>query len=239
MIGIAVLALAGAILAWRRRGQRATVPDFVPPVVPAADPVPEPVPERPTPAATPAVPEPAFSQPVAAEPLVFLLEATRLSATLVNATLSYRLTVANHGSVPLSDIAIGGDMISAHASRAMEEQLGLSGPDLPDLHRIAGLAPAEQVVLDGEMRLPLSAVTPIRNGPAQLFVPLARFNAWATAPGGKAVRARSAFLVGQTPAPTAVLAKAADDRLQPFRLDLGPRVYAQIGQRALTVPATD
>lgn len=171
--------------------------------------------------------------PISAEPLAFVLEATRLSATLVNATLSYRLTVTNHGPVALSDIAIGGDMISAHASRAMEEQLGLSGPDLPDLHRIADLAPGEQVVLAGEMRLPLAAVTPIRNGSAQLFVPLARIDAWATAAGGGAVRARAAFLVGQSPP----LPEAINARLQPFRLDLGPRVYDQIGQRALAVPA--
>lgn len=126
-------------------------------------------------------------------------------------------------------------MISAHASRAMDEQLGLSGPDLPALHHIPALAPGEQVVLTGEMRLPLAAVTPIRSGAAQLLVPLARFDAWATATGGGAVRARAAFLVGQTPP----LTEVGNTRLQPFRLDLGPRVYAQIGQRGLAVPATD
>lgn len=229
-LAVALLALAGAALAWARRNKRTAQPDFVPPVVPL--PEPEPAPEFAVPA--PAIPAVAF-QPEAREPLHFSLEATRLSATLVNATLSYRLTVSNGGHAPLTDIAVGGDMISAHASRPMEEQLGLSGPDLPALHRIPMLAPGEQLVLAGDIRLPLTAITPIRNGAAQLFVPLARFDAWATALGGSAVRARAAFLVGQMPQP----AETATSRLQPFRLDLGPRVYAQLGQRTLAVPATD
>jgi hypothetical protein len=42
---------------------------------------------------------------------------------------------------------------------------------------------------------------------------------------------RAAFLVGQDNA-------TASDRLQPFRLDLGPRVWDAIGQRALEIPET-
>ncbi|MEO0032953.1 MAG: hypothetical protein RIS94_2711, partial [Pseudomonadota bacterium] len=98
----------------------------------------------------------------------------------------------------------------------------------PPLHRVAALAPGESVTLGGEMRLPLSSVLPIRNGEAQLFVPLTRFDGWASAPDGRGVHARAAFLVGQE--------NAAQPRLAPFRLDLGPRVYDQLGQRALPIP---
>lgn len=227
LLGLLAAAIAGgALLVFRRRPSKRTLP---PPRVPlrASEPAVPPAPAPPpTPAADPKGPP---------EDLVFLLDATRLSATLVMATLSYRLVVTNRANTALTDIAIGGDMISAHASRPVEEQLGLAGPDLPPLHRIASLEPGEAVTLGGDIRLPLSAIMPIHNGEARLFVPLARFDAWASAPGGRPVRARAAFLVGQDNKLAAGGRTGGPVRLHPFRLDLGPRVYAQVTQRPLAV----
>ena len=158
--------------------------------------------------------------------LAFALEATRMSATLFNATLAYRLVVTNTGASPLTGIEIGGDMISAHASRPAEEQLGTDGAALAPLHGVARLGPGESVVLGGELRLPLSSILPIRRGDAHLFVPLARFLALALGPDGPPITLRRAFLVGQSRSKSA-------DKLQPFRLDLGPRLYSELGQRAL------
>lgn len=196
---------------------------------PVATPLSPPAPAiAPKPAPGPAItPRPAIRE---GEPLVLVLEATRLSATLVNTTLAYRIVALNRGHEPLEDIAIGGDMVAAHSSRPMEEQLGLVGPELPPIHRIDRLDPGAEVVLQGEMRLPLAAVMPIRHAEQALFVPLARLDAWASAPGGRAVRARAAWLVGQEARPAAA-------RLQPFRLDLGPRIWADLGQRPLAMPA--
>lgn len=231
-LALAVLALA----AWARRRRRAAPdepaevqeaePESAPSV--AAMPV-----SRPAPTLLPPPPAPAPSPvaPAAARGLVLTLEAVRLGATLVNTTLAYRLTATNAGPDALSDIAISGDMTAAHASRSMEEQLGIAGPELPPIGRIERLQPGESAVLEGEFRLPLAAVTPIRHGQAQLFVPVARFDAWASDSAHRAVSARAAFLVGQDNA-------TASDRLQPFRLDLGPRVWDAIGQRALEIPET-
>ena len=47
---------------------------------------------------------------------------------------------------------------------------------------------------------------------------------------GRPFTMRAAFVVGLEEG-------AAGQRLQPFRLDLGPRIYPKISQRALTVPA--
>lgn len=231
-LALAVLALA----AWARRRRPAArdepaevqeaEPESAPSV--AAMPVPRPAP---TPLPPPPAPAPSPVAPAAARGLVLTLEAVRLGATLVNTTLAYRLTATNAGPDALSDIAISGDMIAAHASRSMEEQLGIAGPELPPIGRIERLGPGESAVLEGEFRLPLAAVTPIRHGQAQLFVPVARFDAWASDSAHRAVSARAAFLVGQDNA-------TASDRLQPFRLDLGPRVWDAIGQRALEIPET-
>lgn len=181
-----------------------------------AEPLPEPIPAAPiVVTATRAADTPAVS-----------LEARRMSATLVNATLTYRLTITNTGSEPLENMEIGGDMIAAHATRSTEEQLASGTTVLPGLHYVASLAPGESVTLGGDIRLPLAAIRPIRHGQASLFVPLARFSAsWTCGDGARKSRA-STFLVGQLPA-------GVSDRLQPFRLDLGPRMYGELGQRQL------
>ncbi|OYX91222.1 MAG: hypothetical protein B7Y74_14975 [Novosphingobium sp. 35-62-5] len=203
MGAIALVALGGGALLLRRRERTATEPVFSPPVLPVAAPPPPPPPKP--------------AHPLA--PLTLDLEAVRMSASLVNATLVYRIVLTAKSD--MEQIAVRADMTAAHASRPADEQLG--GDDAPVLHQIAAMAAGETVVLTGELRLPLSAITPIRHGSAALFVPLVRI-----AVEGP-LRLRRAFVVG--------LDESANTlRLQPFRLDLGPRVYAQVGQCELTVP---
>lgn len=219
--GAGALLLAG-LVGWavvKRRGSAAgAAADFVPPTLDA----PPPTEVEPEPAAVPLEP----AEPRATDAPVLTLEAVRMSATLINATLTYRLAVTNTGRKPIENLEIGGDMTAAHAARPVEEQLASDATELPPLHRIAMLAPGESVMLGGDIRLPLTAIRPIRHGPASLFVPLARFGAaWSAADGTQRRRA-STFLVGQLPQP-------AGDRLQPFRLDLGPRMYGDLGQRLL------
>lgn len=148
-----------------------------------------------------------------------------MSATLFNATLTYRLSVS--AGTAIDSLTVRGDMAAAHASRPEEEQLG-SG-DAPILHRTGPLASGELIELAGEIRLPLSAITPIQHGRAALFVPLVRLELEGVA-DGKPVHLRAAFVLG-------LEERGADQRLHPFRLDLGPRNYPYVGRRALPVPA--
>jgi hypothetical protein len=173
------------------------------------------------PAAPPCAPAPAAS----AVPLSVDLVASRMSASLVNATLAYRLRIVAQEAI--SDLSVRGGMTAAHASRPKEELLGAK--DAPVLHRMPGMAVGESVEIEGEIRLPLSEITPIRHGAAAMFVPLVRIEITGLA-SGRPLLLRSAFVVGIEDA-------AGDARLQPFRLDHGPRVYAQVGQRELVVPS--
>ena len=212
---LALLVLGGAWLAWsrhfRHRARAFRAPEIERPQVAASN--------------RPASPSPEPLPSAASGVLHLALQATRMSATLVNTTLSYRLAVTNRGVQPLHDVRIAGDMIGAHASRSTSEQLGPAGASLPELHRIATLAPGESVTLGGDIRLPLVSITPIRRGDAALFVPLARLRGHAKDDAGATVEGGGTFLVGQEP--------GASKRLQPFRLDLGPRNYSKLGQQLL------
>ena len=152
-----------------------------------------------------------------AEPLALVLEPLRLSLTLMNASLAYRLEITNNGPVPLNGLIVEADMISAHASLAREAQLG--GPETAgQRHTVAHLQPGESQVVEGEFRLPFGQIVPIRQGDAAMLVPLARFRA--RADGAKSIV--RTFAVGQP----------GTGGLQPFRLDLGPRIYPSLVQRA-------
>ncbi|HYD25879.1 MAG TPA: hypothetical protein VEB68_13895 [Croceibacterium sp.] len=190
---------------WRRRQRRGAL------AVPRI--------ERPRLARAPVQPSP--DEPPAAmpgEPLQVSLEPLRLSLTLINATLAYRLQVANRGTAPLTGLAIGADMIAAHASMTREEQLSGPGSGAP-AQRIERLEPGESRVVEGEFRVPFSQIVPIRQGNAALLLPLARFRV--EADGARPVV--RTFAVGQP---------GAGSALQPFRLDQGPRVYPKLAQHA-------
>lgn len=216
--GSAALAGLFALLWWRRRGAiRETVVEFEMPVVAAPLPVSEPVPVQP-------IPEP--EQAVAPQPdgLVLTLEATRLSASLMATTLSYRLKLTNHGTIALAGLAIEGDMVSAHASLPPEKQMAQAGQALELRHALTALAPGESAEFSGDIRLPLTEITPIRAGELAYFVPLARFRVEAGTPDGVPFILARTYVVGDVP-------EGPQTTLRPFRLDLGPRTYSRVSQR--------
>ena len=207
---LAGLLVVGALgfAGWRWRQQQ--------PITPAKVPQLERPRLAPQPVARPAAAEPV---PAATEPLQVTLEPLRLSLTLLNATLAYRLEIANRGTAAITNLRIGADMISAHASMSREEQLAGPGAGAAQQQRIERLEPGESRVVAGEFRVPFSQIVPIRQGQAALLVPLARFKLEAA---GAAPVVRT-FAVGQA---------GQGAGLQPFRLDLGPRVYPKLTQRA-------
>ena len=225
---LALLALVGGLI-WRRRqpGRKPDVP-FEAPVVPAMEP------EAPPAAGPKAAPAPAPAPPPAAEPVVaakpvglqIALEARRLDASLVATTLAYNLTLTNHGSTTLSAIAIEGDMVAAHASLPVEKQIANTEQRLELRHALLELAPGESADFKGEMRLPLAAITPIRSGNTAYFVPLARLRLEAARTADEPLVMAQTFVIGELP-------EQPGGALRPFRLDLGPRTFGKLGQRAV------
>ncbi len=227
---LALLALVGGLL-WRRR-QPGRKPDvtFEAPVVPAMEPEwpPAATPKAaPTPTPAPAPTSPAESV-VAAKPtgLHIALEARRLDASLVATTLAYNLTLTNHGTTTLSAIAVEGDMVAAHASLPVEKQIANTAQRLDLRHALLELAPGETANFSGEMRLPLAAITPIRSGNTAYFVPLVRLRTEAAQAASEPLVLAQTFVIGELP-------EQPGGALRPFRLDLGPRTFGKLGQRAV------
>lgn len=209
---IAVILLAVPVWLVRRRAQATAEPPEI--EKPRVTETPAPPAPEPAPAPVAHDSEPAAGLSLALDPL-------RLSLTLVNASLAYRLEVANRGSEPVTGLLVEADMISAHASLGRQEQLAGPGNGAPERHAIEHLAPGESRVIQGEFRLPFGQIVPIRQGQASLLLPLARFRA--SSPAAEPVI--RTFAVGQASADPAA-------GLQPFRLDHGPRVYPRLTQRA-------
>lgn len=210
-----------ALFLLRRRGTigASAVPEIERPKIAPEPASPAPVPQ-PAPAARvepQPLPTPSFA--ATAEPLQVSLEPLRLSLTLMNAALAYRLEIANRGATPLTGLTIGADMISAHASMSREEQLSGPANSAGAVQTIERLEPGESRVVEGEFRLPFGQIVPIRQGKAALLLPLARFRVMAD---GTQPVVRT-FVVGQP---------GNGSSLQPFRLDQGPRIYPKLAQHA-------
>jgi len=222
-----ILAALFGLLWWRRR-PRQTVPEFEAPVVSRPAPAPAVQPQQPAapqPERAASVPPP---QPAAAgSNLAMTLEAQRMTASLMATTLSYTLRLTNQTAQPLSALAVEGDMVSAHASLPPERQIAGSQQRLEPRHALITLAPGESAEFTGDFRLPLTAITPIRAGDAAYFVPLARLRVEAVVPSGAQLVEVQTFVVGELP-------ENPGAALRPFRLDLGPRTYSRLGQRAVS-----
>ncbi len=233
-IALGIAALGGAVWQRRRRARQVLAEDQWPdeiaetPVAGAQSAAPAPAAKPaivpPTPAAAPAIqkPLPAISADQSAIALV--LDPVRLSATLINTNLSYRLSVTNTGAAALSDVVVAGGMISAHASLPVEQQLATDGQMLDLLHQIDVLGPGETAELSGDLRLPLPQITPIRSGRALLFIPLARFRVETASE-----TTRATFVIGETP-------PVAEAALLPFRIDMGPRIWSRVSPRRVDRP---
>lgn len=154
--------------------------------------------------------------PAAAPEIAF--EAVRLTLSLRNATLQYRLTLSGGGMAVPARVAAGLDMIAAHASLgAAELLLGDAEP-----RHDGSQEPGRDLVWTGELRLPLDRIPPLRQGASALFVPLVRIT---LAADGEPLR-RIALVIGEPPADPA-------GRLAPIRLEAGPRVVSRLAARQL------
>lgn len=236
---LALLLLGGFALARRKGEGRKAAPQPAPRPTPrltprpAAAPTPSPdmAPPAPTQAPVPA-PPPASSRPQAHGEIAF--EAISLRLSLVYASLRFRFSLRALTEIPPANLRA--DLTSAHGSASREEQLAPALESLPVIAAIPRLAEGEDIVYEGELQLPLSAIRAVNEGNARFFVPLVRLALVADMGHPEAREDQPelglglVFTVGQ---PGREGADAATSALAPIRIDTGPRDMAVLDVREI------
>lgn len=136
------------------------------------------------------------------------------------ATVQFRVALVNSGNAPARDVSIEAAMFSAGADQDRQIR-GFFDRQPGQSERIALIMPLQTIALDTAVFLPRQQVQPIEIEGRSLFVPMIAVNALYVWGGGKG-RTSSSFLVGRT---------TRSDKLAPFRLDLGPRIFRNLDAR--------
>ena len=244
----------GAFIAWSRRGRRQryadpgrmafaglapeAVPDArpFPPARPRADPLPpraQPAPPAPAPRPDPVPPRPA---PKPADE--GLIVSTRLKPQLnvefypdrvvvteQEVLLQFEIVISNVGSAPARDVLVEGRLFTAHIGQDQEIAAFFRNP-AADGDRMASIAPLGRISLKSVARLPLNEVNRFEVGSRKMFVPLIGFNILYRFGSGEG-HASASFLVGR--------GNEDDEKLGPFRVDLGPRIFRGLASRAHSI----
>jgi hypothetical protein len=247
----ALLALigGGGFIAWSLRGRRQRYADpgrvafagLAPEVVPDAKPFPparprpDPVPPRSQPAPQP---DPIPPQPAPKSADAGLIVSTRLKPQLnvefnpdrvvvtdQEVLLQFEIVIANVGSAPARDVLVEGRLFTAHIGQDQDIAAFFRNPTAEG-DRMASIAPLGRISLKSVARLPIDQVNKFEASGRKMFVPLVGFNILYRFGSGDG-HASASFLVGR--------GNEGDEKLAPFRIDLGPRIFRGLASRAHSI----
>jgi len=221
-----LLAAAGALLFLRRRGRDEEALDLGgalldrssgPQPLPVAEPAPEPEPE-PEPAAAPVL------GPVEAPRAWLELDIVpeRAAATENETIVNYELVLRNAGAAVAGNIRIEAQMFNAGADGEIAEFFAAP------LHAHSGsphvtIPPGEELRLGSAIGMSNDEVRTIEVQGRAIFVPMIAATVAYDWEGGTG-RSSKSWLVGRE-------AETPAAKMGAFRLDLGPRIYRQVGRR--------
>lgn len=250
----ALIALIGGglFIAWSRRGRRqryadpgrmafaGLVPEGLPDAkpFPPAHPRPDPVPTRAQPVPPAPRPDPVPQRPSPKPAGDGLIVSTRLKPQLniefhpdrvvvtdQEVMLQFEIVIANVGSAPARDVLVEGRLFTAHIGQDQEIAAFFQSPAV-DGDRMASIAPLGRISLKSVARLPLDQIHHFEAGGRKMFVPMVGFNIlYRFGPGDG--QASASFMVGR--------GNDHDEKLAPFRIDLGPRIFRGLASRAHSI----
>jgi hypothetical protein len=239
LLAAIALGAGGAFMFWRNRARHAFAGGPQVDAFMAPEPAPRPAPPRarqvPPPAAPPravAAPAPAPA-PVPAKPVGVVsarlrpsidvtFQPTRCILDEQNVTIEFELELFNSGSGPARDVLIEATVFNAGPAQDQEILAFFAAP-VGQGERIAAIPPLKRLNLRTQVAVPRSRLQLFEIGGRQVFVPLIAFNAlynWGTSAGQTSL----SFLIGR---------EGKGEKLAPFRIDLGPRVFRGLGARPL------
>jgi hypothetical protein len=221
----ALVAAGGALLLFRRqrqhRGYAAAAGAEL-----AFDVAPQPAPEPVRRAPVAAPPKPASDRIVSTRlrpDIDIELLPERAVVDEQGATIEFQVAVRNNGSAPARDVKVEACMVNAGPAQDQELGAFFAHPDGKG-SPIGQIPPMSEVTLKSAVRLPLEHMRQFEIAGRKLFVPIVGLNAVYRGPGGNAQTSAS-YLVGRD---------GAGEKMAPFRLDLGPRIFRGLGARQHT-----
>ena len=198
--GLGALALLGGGLLWWRRRKPAVRRIAPPPVIGDED-------------------SAAMANDLEQPRLDLTLEILGATRSVMMFTLQYRLTIANCSPRAVNDLAIALQLACARNDAANAPSPGAA----QGLEQIARIGPHQARSVTGTVQLPLSAISPVRQGTTPMFVPLAHITL-----EGEGLRALShSFVIGP---------RSASGRLHPILLDQPPGGIAGLVAQAIAIP---
>lgn len=241
LLAAIALGAGGAFLFWRNRSRPALAGG--PELDLFTGPQPEPVraaPAAPAPGSAPASqprvsPPPPAPAPAPVAPAPVGVVSTNLRAwidvamqplrcivTDEGVTFEFELDLFNAGSAPARDVHIAAVLINAGATQDQQLESFFAQEAGPG-ERIPVIEPLKRVTFTTQIATALDRVQVLEMGGRQVFVPLLAFNA-SYRQGRKEGRTSVSYLVGRN---------GDGEKLAPFRLDLGARVFRGLGARQL------
>jgi len=147
----------------------------------------------------------------------------RAAATDSEAYVHYALTLTNRGEAEARNIRIDPRLFNAGAEGEM--MAFFQGP----IHEQSGsphviLPPGGSLKLNGQVAMPKAELREIELQGRRIFVPMVAINVAYDWTGGGTGRTSRSWLVGRE-------AETPTEKMGPFRLDLGPRIYRSVGRR--------
>lgn len=137
-------------------------------------------------------------------------------------TFEFELDVFNSGNGPARAILIEANVFNA--GPAQDQQIAnFFAKPVGQGERIDAVLPLKHLTFTTQVVTPRANIQTIDAGERQVFVPLIAFNVLYTA-GASEAQTSVSYLLGR---------EGNGEKLAPFRLDLGPRLFRGLGARLL------
>jgi hypothetical protein len=149
----------------------------------------------------------------------------RATTTPAEASVQFELAVINKGNTVATKVRVEACMFNAGPQLEAEiEQFFAAASPPAASGMIPDISPRDAATLRSVVAMPKDLVREIEVNGRRLFIPTVAFNVIYEWGNGKKGRTSMAFLVGREP-------DTPSSKMSPFRLDQGPRIYRQVGQR--------
>lgn len=151
-------------------------------------------------------------------------QASRCTIENDKVTIDFEIEMINSGNAPARAVLVEARLVNAGPAQDSEIGQFFSNP-VGQGERIDTIAPLKTVRIKSRIVTPLENVQVFNVAGRKVFVPLIAFNilyGWARGTG----QTSASYLVGRD---------TKSDKMAPFRLDLGPRLFRSLGQTPLPI----